>query len=133
MLSEIIATLFSKPLVESYKFLDQYMISNILAFVKGFEFAIILIVACIVALIAVGVMIRQARRMPQYYFISIIDLDGNQVAIDGLRQSFSTYEGAESYARCYRKMYQGQYKFKVVGSTERIDHKVKASGRLTLH
>lgn len=124
MLLEIIPALFWKLIIESYKVFDQYMISNILAFVKGFEIAVFLIVAVIFVLITVGVTIRQARRMPKSYFINIVDLDGIQVSIDGLRQTFSTYEAAESYARYYRKTYEQQYRFKVIGSSERIDYDI---------
>jgi len=122
MFLEIIGTLFWRITNEAYKVFAQYLISNILAFVKGFEIAIFVIVAAVFVLIAVGVSIRQARLLPKSYVIEIADLDGMQVSIDGLRQTFSTYEAAESYARFYRKMYEHQYRFKVIGSGERANY-----------
>ena len=51
--------------------------------------------------------------------LQIIDLDGREAAVDGLRQIFSTYDAAESYARLYRKAYANQYTFKVTGIREK--------------
>ena len=107
---------FFKPFLLSYKVLDQYLIANLLTFVRGFEVAVVLTLAMIFLLISVSVVIRRARRLPRSYIIEIIDLDGRRVYVDGLRQSFATYEAASSYARFYEKTYGHQYKFKVVGS-----------------
>ncbi|HKZ61290.1 MAG TPA: hypothetical protein VJZ68_02575 [Nitrososphaera sp.] len=81
-------------------------------------------VAVIFVLITVAMTIRQLRRLPKSYFIEIVDLDGRKTTVDGLRQIFSTYEAAESYARFYRKMYDRQYTFKVIGSKERAIYDV---------
>ena len=50
-------------------------------------------------LIAVGVALRQAKRLPRSYVIEIFDLDGRRALVDGLRRTFSTYDAAESYVR----------------------------------
>ena len=111
---------FEKLLTHSYKAFDQYLISNVFAFVKGFEVAITLAVAVIFLLIAVGVAIRQAKRLPKSYVIEIVDLDGRRASVDGLRQTFSTYDAAESYARFYQQTYDRQYRFKVVGRSKSL-------------
>ena len=111
---------FFKPFLLSYKVLEQYVIANLLTFVRGFEMAIVLTLAVIFLLITVGITIRRARRLPRSYIIEIIDLDGRRTIVDGLRQSFATYEAASSYARLYGKMFGHQYKFKVVGSDKTL-------------
>ena len=111
---------FEKLLAHSYKAFDQYLISNVLAFAKGFELAITLTTAAIFLLIAVGVAIRQAKRLPKSYVIEIIDVDGRRALVDGLRRTFSTYDAAESYARLYQQTYDRQYRFKVVGSSKSL-------------
>jgi hypothetical protein len=47
--------------------------------------------------------------------VEIVDVYGQPVSIDGVRQAFKTYDAAESYARMYRQNFS-QYKFRVVGS-----------------
>ena len=120
MIFDLAVAVFGKLFSESYKMFDQYLIANFLAFVKGFEVAIFLIVAVMFVFIAVGVTIRQARRLPKSYNIEIFDLDGRQASVEGLRQAFSTYEAAESYARLYRNNYDHQYRFKVIGHKEEM-------------
>jgi hypothetical protein len=122
---DIIIVIFARLFSDSYRFIDQYFITNILTFVRGFEVAIFLVAAVIFFLIAVGITMRQLRRLPKSYSIEILDLDGRRATIDGLRQAFSTYGAAESYARYYQQTYHSQYTFKVVGSTERIEYKIE--------
>jgi len=124
MIFHIIISIFGKLFSDSYKVLDQYLVTNFFAFIKGFEIAIFMTVAVIFVLITVAMTIRQLRRLPKSYFIEIVDLDGRKTTVDGLRQIFSTYEAAESYARFYRKMYDRQYTFKVIGSKERAIYDV---------
>ena len=118
MIFDIIMSLFGKLFADSYKVLDQYLVSNFLAFIKGFEIAIFMTIAIIFLLITVAMAIRQLKRLPKSYLIEIVDLDGRKTTVDDLRQIFSTYEAAESYARFYRKMYDRQYTFKVIGRRE---------------
>ena len=120
MIFEVIVALFVRFFSDSYRFFDQYLVTNILAFVRGFEVAIFLMAAVIFLLVAVGMTIRQVRRLPKSYSIEILDLDGRRSSIDGIRQTFSTYDAAESYARYYRQTYDQQYTFKVIGSSESV-------------
>lgn len=119
MLSSITIAIFDKLFTNGYKFIDHYLIASFLAFVKGFEVSIVLMIAVIFLLIAVSITIRQVRKLPKSYMLQIIDLDGREAAVDGLRQIFSTYDAAESYARLYRKAYANQYTFKVTGIREK--------------
>jgi len=118
MILNIIMSLFGRLFADSYKVLDQYLVSNFLAFIKGFEIAIFMTIAIIFLLITVAMAIRQLKRLPKSYFMEVVDLDGRKTTVDDLRQIFSTYEAAESYARFYRKMYDRQYTFKVIGRRE---------------
>ena len=122
MIFNIITSLIEKLFSDSHKVLDQYLISNFFAFIKGFEIAILMTVAVIFLFVTVAIAIRQLKKLPRSYFIEVLDLDGRKTAVDDLRQIFSTYEAAESYARFYSKMYGHQYTFKVIGSRERINY-----------
>ena len=121
----IVDVYLTRVLSDSYKVIDQYLIANILAFVRSFEAAIVLIAAAVFLLIAVGIMIREAKRLPISYSIESRDLDGKPTSIDGLRHSCSTYDVAESYARYYRKLYERQYTFKISGSAERVKYRIE--------
>ncbi|HJS68926.1 MAG TPA: hypothetical protein VJ730_05840 [Nitrososphaera sp.] len=122
MIFDVIVSLSGKIFNDSYRVLDQYLVTNFFAFIKGFEIAIFMTVAVIFLLITLGIAIRQLKRLPKSYFIVVFDIDGRKTTVDGLRQIFSTYEAAESYARFYRKMYDSQYTFKVIGSKERATY-----------
>ena len=100
-----------------YTWLNSNIVSPFLAFTRGFEFAVIFIAAALFLAISVFVLLKQAKKLPKSYAIEIIDLCGERVSIDGVRQIFSTYDGAESYARFYRDHFP-QYKFTVVGVTQ---------------
>ncbi len=101
----------------TFRWLDQNLATNFLNFVKGFEFAIIVMVAIFFLLVSVHIMIRQYKRLPKSYSIVIYDdVLGRKIDIDGIRQTFATYDAAESYARWYTEMYGSQhYKFRVTG------------------
>jgi hypothetical protein len=102
-----------------YTWLNSNIVSPFLAFTRGFEFAIIFIAAALFLATSVFVLLKQAKKLPKSYAIEIVDLYGENVSIDGVRQIFSTYDAAESYARFYRDKFP-QYKFKVVGLTKRV-------------
>lgn len=88
----------------SYKVFSQYVISCVVAFLQGFKVSIIVATAVTFLLISVARTIRQVRKLPKSYLIEIYDVDGKLNHIDGLRQTFSTYEGgAVSYARFIKK------------------------------
>lgn len=116
MIPNIILSAADKILSVSFRWLDQNLASNFLNFVKGFEFAIIVIAAVFFLLVSVYIMMRQYKRLPKSYHIVVYDVFGRETVIDGLRQTFATYDAAESYARFYSEMYgRQQYKFKVTG------------------
>ena len=101
----------------AFRWLDENLISNFLTFVKGFEFAIIVAMAVFFLLISVHIMMRQHKGLPKSYRVVVFDVFGSGAVIDGLRQTFATYDAAESYARLYGEMYgRQQYKFKVIGN-----------------
>jgi len=117
MILNIIITAADKALSITFRWLDQNFISNFLNFVKGFEFAIIVLVAIFFLLVSVYIMMREYKRLPKSYNIVVYDVFGRKTVIDGLRQKFATYDAAESYARLYRETYGGQqYDFKVIGN-----------------
>src|ERR671921_1464870 len=117
MMLNIIITAADKALSITFKWLDQNFISDFLSFVKGFEFAIIVMVAIFFLLVSVYIMMRQYKRLPKSYNIVVYDVFGRETVIDGLRQTFATHDAAESYARLYSEMYERQqYKFRVIGN-----------------
>lgn len=130
MIFDVIVGLSGKIFNDSYRVLDQYLVTNFFAFIKGFEIAVFMTVAVIFLLITVGIAIRQLKRLPKSYFIVVFDIDGRKTTVDGLRQIFSTCEAAESYARFYRKMYDSQYTFKVIGSRERVNYDISRMSKV---
>jgi hypothetical protein len=98
----------------TYSWLYQNLVAPFMAFSKDFEFAVICTVTLIFILVSVFLMFRQMRRLPKSYVVEIVDVYGEKVSIDGIRQMFKTYDAAESYARMYRQN-MPQYKFTVVG------------------
>lgn len=106
----------------SYAFLDQNLISPLLSFARGFEFVIVSAAAILFFLISMSLVMRQAKKLPTSYNIEITDVYGKKVSIDGVRQSYSTHDAAESYARMYKDSFGQQYKFRVVGEPESADH-----------
>lgn len=117
MILNIIVSTADKVTSIAFRWLDQNLASNFLSFIKGFEFAIIIIMAIFFLLVSVHIMMRQYKRLPKSYQIVVHDVFGRETVIDGLRQTFVTYDAAESYARLYSEMYQRQqYKFKVTGN-----------------
>lgn len=107
----------------SYAWLDQNFISPVLAFARGFEFAIVLAAAILFFLISMFLVIKQAKKLPKSYAIEILDIYGERVSIDGVRQAYSTHAAAESYARMYQHSFGQQYKFRVVGVPKDVGKK----------
>ena len=99
----------------SYTWLDQNLISPVLTFARGFEFAVVVTAAVIFFLISMFLLMKQAKKLPKAYTIEISDVYGEKVSIDGVRQAYTTHAAAESYARMYRESFGQQYKFRVVG------------------
>lgn len=99
----------------AYTWLVQNIASPIAGFARDFQFAAICTITVVFITVSMFTMLRQARRLPQSYMIEIVDVYGQKVSIDGVRQAFRTYDAAESYARMYRQNFGPQYRFKVVG------------------
>ena len=117
MILNIIISAADKVMSIAFRWLDQNLASNFLSFIKGFEFAIIIMVAIFFLLVSVRIMMKQYKRLPKSYQIVVYDVFGRETVIDGLRQTFATHDAAESYARLYSEMYERQqYKFKVTGN-----------------
>lgn len=107
--------IFAQSFGVTYSWLNENLISPFLAFTRGFEFAIILMAAALFFAISVFLVLKQAKKLPKSYTIEIIDLYGEQITIDGVRQAFATHDAAESYARMYRSNFGQQYRFRVIG------------------
>ncbi|HKZ61602.1 MAG TPA: hypothetical protein VJZ68_04180 [Nitrososphaera sp.] len=107
--------IFTQSFGLTYSWLNANVISPIIAFTRGFEFAVILMAAALFFTISVFLLLRQAKKLPKSYAVEIVDLYGEQVSIDGVRQAFATHDAAESYARMYRSNFGHQYRFRVIG------------------
>jgi len=99
----------------TYTWLIHNLVNPLVAFAKGFEVGIMVTASIIFVLITVFFVLRQAKKLPKSYKIQVIDVFGHENVNSELRQSFQTYEAAASYAREYRKLYEENYKFKIVG------------------
>lgn len=107
-----------------YSWIYQYLVGPFLSFAKDFEFAAICTITVLFIIISALMMLHRAKKLPKSYVVEIIDVYGNKVSIDGVRQVFKTYDAAESYARMYRDHFKQQYKFKVVGLEKDLTNKV---------
>ena len=117
MILHIIIPAAEKVLNITFRWLDQNLTFNFLHFVKGIEFGIVITVAIFFLLASAYMVLRQYKRLPKSYHIVVYDVFGRETVIDGLRQTFATYDAAESYANLYSEMYgRQQYKFEVIGN-----------------
>lgn len=107
--------MFTQSFGFTYSWLNDNLISPFIAFTRGFEFAVIFLAAALFFAISVFLLLKQAKKLPKSYTIEIVDVYGQEVSIDGVRQAFATHDAAESYARLYRSNFGHQYKFRVVG------------------
>jgi hypothetical protein len=105
----------------AYKWLEQNVINSFLNFVRGFEQALMLVAVIAFLLVTIYIIIKHIRRVPKSYVIEIIDVFGNRVLIDGLRNVFSTYDVAKSYSDFYASLYGSQFKFRVSGLNRYVD------------
>lgn len=115
MLLESVLSIFTQSFGLTYSWLNANLVSPFMAFTRGFEFAVILMAAVLFFMISVFLVLRQAKKLPKSYTVEIVDLYGEQVSIDGVRQAFATHDAAESYARMYRSNFGYQYRFRVTG------------------
>ena len=110
-----------------YRSFEQYVINYIVNFGKGFEQVFVMIAIITFLLLTVFLLIRQAKKLPKYYFIEIVDIFGRSIILDDLRVNFSTYDAAESYSQFYSALFGEQYRFRVTGSKLRRNY---ASNRI---
>ena len=129
MFSTALAAVMAQAFGIAYELLYHNLVSPFLTFARSFEFAVIFAFACLFLMISVFAFMRQAKKPPSSYYIQIIDLFGEKNAIDGLRQTFATYDVAESYARLYRQEYGHQYRFIVTGGGNGSGKKKKKDAR----
>jgi len=115
MLLESVLAIFTQSFGLTYSWLNENLISPFIAFTRGFEFAVIFMAAALFFAISVFLLLKQAKKLPKSYTIEIVDVYGQVVSIDGVRQTFATHDAAESYARMYRSNFGHQYRFRVVG------------------
>jgi hypothetical protein len=99
----------------TYTWLIHNFVNPLIAFAKEFEVGIMITASIIFVLITVFFVLRQAKKLSKSYKIQIINVLGHENVNSEFKQSFQTYEAAESYAREYRKLYEENFKFKVVG------------------
>lgn len=132
----VIMSVFVSFSDNTYSWFVDNLVNPLVAFARGFEFAVILVVGLFFVLITVLIVLREAKKtLPKSYSIEIIDLYGQQATINELRQSFATYDVAESYSRLYRATFGNQYKFRVIGckETKSEDGVSNGSGRVMRH
>ncbi|MGI0048344.1 MAG: hypothetical protein ACREAW_02290 [Nitrososphaera sp.] len=115
MLLDSVLTIFTQSFGLTYSWLNDNLIGPFLAFTRGFEFAIIFMAAALFFAISVFLLLKQAKKLPKSYTVEIVNVYGQVVSIDGVRQTFTTHDAAESYARMYRSNFGHQYRFRVVG------------------
>jgi hypothetical protein len=125
MIFDLILNTFVALFGIAYRWLDQNVINYVLNFVRGFEHVLVMFVAVAFLLITVYIIVNHVKKLPKSYFIEIVDILGERVNNDSLRQSFTTYEAAKSYSQFYTNLYGKQYKFRVVGRNRIADPLIK--------
>ena len=103
-----------------YRWFEQYVINYIVNFGKGFEQVFVMIAIITFLLLSVFLLIRQAKKLPKYYFIEIVDIFGRSIILDDLRVNFSTFDAAKSYSQFYSVLFGEQYETLHQGETTKI-------------
>lgn len=106
----------------SSKWLEEYVINNVLEFVKSFEHVLMVLTVVAFFLIIIYMTMKQLKKLPKYYVIEIEDVYGNKATVDGLRTNFTTFTAAKSYAQFYTNMYGQQYKFRIAGRNRILNY-----------
>lgn len=104
------------------KWIEEYVIHNVLEFVKNFEHVLMVLTVVAFFLIIIYMTMKQMKKLPKYYVIEIEDIYGNEAAVDGLRINFTTFTAAKSYAQFYTNLYGQQYKFRIVGRNRLLNY-----------
>ena len=119
---EYVGLIVIRLLSLSSKWIEQYVINNVLEFVKSFEHVLMVLTVVAFFLIIIYMTMKQLKKLPRYYVIEIEDVYGNKAAVDGLRTNFTTFTAAKSYAQFYTNMYGQQYKFRIVGRNRILNY-----------
>ncbi len=117
---DVIVSLFFKSIEISYKWLNENLVSHVLTFSKEFGAVMVFLSAVAFLLIMVYFIMKQARRLPRRYVLETFDRDGKRKVIPELRVTFVTFQAAASYAEFYTRLYEGKYKFKLLGIKDNI-------------
>ena len=104
-----------------YTWLDHNIVDSVLNFSKAFGNMLVLMGVVIFFLVIVYITIKNLKKLPKFYMIKIIDINGNDITLEGIRTRFLTYDAAKHYSQFYEDIYKKQYKFHVVGSNKRYD------------
>jgi hypothetical protein len=121
---EFVGLIFIKLLLLFSKWIEEYIINNVLEFVKSFEHVLMVLTVVAFFLIIIYMTMKQLKKLPKYYVIEIEDIYGNEAAVDGLRINFTTFTAAKSYAQFYTNLYGQQYKFRIVGRNRLLNYSI---------
>ncbi len=105
-----------------YRWFEQYVFIYFVNFGKGFEQVFVMTAIITFLLLSAFLLIRKAKKLPEYYVIQIVDTFGRSIILDDLRVNFSTYDAAESYSQFYTALFGEQYRFRVTGSKLRRNY-----------
>ncbi len=119
---EFVGIVIIRLLLLVSKWIEEYVINNVLEFVKGFEHVLMVLTVVAFFLIIIYMTMKQLKKLPKYYVIEIEDIYGNEAAVDGLRINFTTFTAAKSYAQFYTNLYGQQYKFRIVGRNRLLNY-----------
>lgn len=119
---EFVGIIVIKLLLLVSKWIEEYVINNVLEFVKGFEHVLMVLTVVAFFLIIIYMTMKELKKLPKYYVIEIEDVYGNEAAVDGLRINFTTFTAAKSYAQFYTNLYGQQYKFRIVGRNRLLNY-----------
>lgn len=104
------------------KWIEEYVINNVLEFVKSFEHVLMVLTVVAFFLIIIYMTMKQLKKLPKFYVIEIEDVYGNKAIVDGLRTNFTTFTAAKSYTEFYTNLYGQQYKFRIVGRNRILNY-----------
>jgi hypothetical protein len=119
---EYVGLIVIKSLSLFSKWIEEYVINNVLEFVKSFEHVLMVLTVVAFFLIIIYMTMKQMKKLPKYYVIEIEDIYGNEAAVDGLRINFTTFTAAKSYAQFYTNLYGQQYKFRIAGRNRLLNY-----------
>lgn len=117
---EAVVSLLLKSIDPIYKWLSENLLAHIMTFGKEFGAVVVFVSAVAFLLITVYFIMKQAKRLPRRYVLETFDQDGKRTVIPELRIAFTTYQAAASYAEFYTKLYEGKFKFRLLGIKDDI-------------